>query len=215
MNEARGRDSSAHQGSVIRRATAWLGIVPAALLLLVSGCGSTSGATAGQGTTNGAKLVVPNHIASEFTPSQSLTDNWIQSDTQKQTVTLSVTLNANQLALNGYSQGFAEVDIPTGWQVTVHFKNNNSILPGGLMVVQPADVVSSKKAVPVFSGATMKQPYQGIGLHQTATFSFQTGSPGNYVLESAPSAVSGTWLWFVVTPKQSKAPTVLVRHGKL
>lgn len=212
MSETRRRTTSPRQYGVTRRSRKWLGVVPAALLLLVTGCGSQSQNTV-QGTTNGEQLVVPKHVASAFAPSSALTSSWLKSDAQQKTVALTVTLAANQLALNGYSHGFAEVDVPAGWTVTVRFKNNNSILPGGLMVVKPADLVSAKKVSPAIAGATMKQPYQGIGLNQTETFSFQTGTPGSYVLESVPSAVSGTWMWFEVT-SQSGVPAVLLKHPK-
>lgn len=210
MSDVLGFEREGNAGARVKRLVVGL-TAAVAIAALVSGCGaSPSGSQFGSSGSGG--LTVPKYIPSEYTQSTKLTHSWMQPDASAKTVVIAVILNANELSMNGFSHGFAEVDIPVGWQVTVNFTNKNNVLPGGLMVVAPSAVVSTKHVLPVFAGAAMKQPYQGIGLNQSASFTFSADKPGTYVLWSAPSGVSGTWLWFNVV-KGSTTPVVKVKRA--
>lgn len=185
-----------------------------AMVALVSGCGifPSGGSSLGSsGNVNIDANTPPRYIVSDYVTNTRLSGSWLHTNVATKSVTLSVSLNANNLSLNGYSHGFADVDVPMGWHVTVNFTNKNSLVPGSLMVVKPSALVSGKYVAAALHGAATKLPYQGIGLNQSQSFSFVADKAGTYLLWSAPTAGSGTWMWFRVISNIT-APVVKVKH---
>ncbi|WDL97495.1 sulfocyanin-like copper-binding protein [Alicyclobacillus sp. ALC3] len=185
-----------------------------AVMALVSGCGifPSGGSSLGSsGTVNIDANTPPRYVVNDYVTNTRLSTSWLQTNVATKTVTLLVSLNANNLSLNGYSHGFADIDVPVGWHVTVKFTNKNGLVPGSLMVVKPSALVSGKHASAALQGAATALPYQGIGLNQSQSFSFLADKAGTYLLWSAPTAGSGTWMWFRVVANSS-SPVVKVKH---
>ena len=174
--------------------------------LTVTGCGYTpANVTKVPPVTPGKKQYL-RYQPDKYVSAPSLTQKWLKTDTTTHFVTVFLTLPANGLGLNGYYNGFAEIDVPVGWKVTLSFRDENSDISGKLAVVFPQNVGKGTVS-PAISGAV------GSSANSTSrptTLTFTPSKTGNYVVESVPTAASGSWLWFVVTPK-STTPQVKLR----
>ncbi|QSO49356.1 hypothetical protein [Alicyclobacillus mengziensis] len=174
--------------------------------LSVTGCGYTpANVTKVPPVTPGKKQYLT-YQPDKYVSAPSLTQKWLKTDTTSHFVTVFLTLPANGLALNGYYNGFAEIDVPVGWKVTLSFRDENPDISGNLAVVLP-HYVGQRTVSPAISGAL------GSSANSTTeptTLTFTPTKTGNYVVESVPTAASGSWLWFVVTPK-SETPQVKLR----
>lgn len=166
--------------------------------------------TASAPSTNGHQPAYPVLMSHLMKPNLTVTQAWLVVDRRAKTVTIRLSLPLNNLSLNGYSHGFAELDVPLGWRVRVVFHNHNRVVAGGLMVVHPQDIVRGTNATPALRGAAMPDIVTGIQAGQSAIFEFTAVRSGNYVLESALTASSGSWIWFVVTAANGQ-PVVKTR----
>ena len=95
---------------------------------------------------------------------------------------------------NGYFKGKAVYTIPTGWTVEVTFINPSPV-PHSLLVVEKEKIRKPQVGDPVFEGASVPNPVQGMSLSK-ATFRFVAGEAGDYALTCGfpTHALSGHWL---------------------
>lgn len=151
-----------------------------------------------------------------------LTPSWMTIDAPAKHVSLDVVagFNANNGALNfnGYFTGDMTVVVPVGWKVTIHFKNNDAMLPHSLLLTKPyakdqfpdhADV--NDVAIP---RAYTENPDQGIPSPKTDTVDFVTRDPGPYYFFcGAPGhGQGGMWTHFTVDPA-ADTPYVTIAAG--
>ncbi len=161
-------------------------------------------------------LAAPARAQAQLTPS------WMKIDAPTKHVSLDVVagFNANNGALNfnGYFTGDMTVVVPVGWTVTIHFKNNDGMLPHSLLLTKPY----AKDRFPDQAGvndvaiprAYTDNPDQGIPSPKTDTVDFVTRDPGPYdALCGAPGhAQGGMWIKFVIDAAAA-APYATIAPG--
>lgn len=106
---------------------------------------------------------------------------------------------------NGYSHGKAGYVVPTGWTVEVTFINPSPV-PHSLLVVERDMVKKLQMGEPVFAGAGVSNPVQGLSAAK-ASFTFVASEAGDYALACGfpTHAINGHWLAFNVRDS-AKAP---------
>jgi hypothetical protein len=173
---------------------------------IVTGCGSPSvTAVSTHPSSQGVKGYLT-YQPDKYASAPSLTEKWLKPDAATRSVAVSLILPTSGLSLNGYYNGFAAIDVPVGWKVSLSFRNENPDISGKLAVVRPENVTQGI-VVPAITGAV------GSSANSTTkptTLTFTPDKTGTYVVESVPTALSGSWLWFVVTPS-STTPQVKLR----
>jgi hypothetical protein len=93
------------------------------------------------------------------------------------------------------------ISVPAGWTITVKCINDD--VSGEYHSC--AAVADQDATAPVFTGATTPNPLNGLGLGQTATFTFMPDKVGNYRFAClvGKHQVSGMWDVFDVTASES------------
>lgn len=199
------KDSRINFNKVILYVTVILGIGG------LSGCGSISHEAS---ITNTKTVSAPanrefEHLQqSEYVTAPSLTKKWMQIDTSAHSLTVSVVLSGENLSLDGYYHGFAEIEIPVGWKVHFSFTDQNPNLSGKFAIVKPRDMELSH-VTPAFSGAITPN----ISNNKPAIiFQIRPLQSGTYKVEFISLAPEGAWLWLYVN-SQSDTPEMKVKHS--
>jgi len=193
------------------------GLLAVGLTLLLTGCagpaGPTTGQSAGNEAPNNGTSVVNNVPAKSgvFHTNAALTSKWMQVDSSSHAVTLDLTIPVDNLSLNGFNNGFADITVPQGWHVIIQFHNQNPVVAGSIAVVNVRDMTKGSDVQPALAGAAMPNYQSGIPAGESSSFSFVTSTQGTYVIESPLSWASGTWLWFDVTNTKGSNPRVATR----
>lgn len=175
--------------------------------LAIVACG---GGEAGQGTAE-------SEVTAE-TPATEVTETggalsmpeWMQVDTEAQTVTLTIvageTDSNNHWNFNGYSAGNATVVVPEGYQVTINFENADPVNPHSLAVDARTGGFPAMfdDATPAFEGAASPgaaSMTDSTGPGETATVSFTADTAGDYSIACwVPAhAATGMWIGFTVS----------------
>lgn len=106
---------------------------------------------------------------------------------------------------NGYSHGKAGYVVPTGWTVEVTFINPSPV-PHSLLVVERDTVKKLQMGEPIFAGAGVPNPAQGLSAAK-ASFTFVASEAGDYALACGfpTHAINGHWIAFNVRD-DAKAP---------
>jgi sulfocyanin len=157
-----------------------------------------------------------------FAANNHLTPSWMKVDTAAKHVALDIVagFNANNGALNfnGYFAGDMSVIVPIGWTVTIHFRNNDAMLPHSLVVTKaftkghfPDRAGVDQVAIP---RAYTNNPDQGIPSPGGDTVTFKTEKPGNYyfLCGAAGHGQAGMWVNFKVDAAAA-VPYVSVSPG--
>lgn len=175
----------------------------------LTGCGTTSVATNTAQSASNTQRGYQAFQSDKYTSAPSLTKQWMKTNETTHSVTVNLSVLPNGLSLNGYYHGFAEIEVPVGWAVTLSFHNKNPDMVGKLAVVSPKDIF--RASVPsAIEGTVVNDTPAGNSSAGGMTMQFTPKKAGVYVVESVPTVVSGTWLWFVVNSKATN-PEVKLR----
>ncbi|KPV43754.1 hypothetical protein AN477_10185 [Alicyclobacillus ferrooxydans] len=178
---------------------------------MLTGCGSV---TPGTNTTNVSSSTVNkgylSYVPSQYAAAPTETKKWLNSNPATKSVTVTITIPANGLSLNGYYHGFAAIEVPVGWKMTVNLQNHNPDVDGRLAVVTPNDVTRGSNIIPAVPGGEMTNSTSSNGSSGVQTMQFTPTKAGNYLIESVSAGMSGSWLWLIVSPNASQ-PTVKLK----
>jgi hypothetical protein len=100
---------------------------------------------------------------------------------------------------DGYGDGAMTVTVPVGWTVNVTCENASTTLTASCAIVQDRRLTPT--AAPLaFAGASTPQPHAGLGLRDSARFSFVASRPGRYRITCLVDGyeLDGMWDWLVV-----------------
>jgi hypothetical protein len=168
---------------------------------LATGCSVNSTNSTGVSNGTSAKKITVSgpQTGASFHTNATLTSSWLKTDVSKQQVTIDLTTPVNNLSLNGYSNGYANIVVPVNWKVTVNYTNKNQVVREGLAVVKHSDVIKGTQAKVAFTGAQTPDYLHGAPPSTMQTFTFTPAQTGKYVIEAVQTGQSGTWLWFTVS----------------
>jgi sulfocyanin len=112
-------------------------------------------------------------------------------------------------AFNGYQRGGMTLTVPVGWQVVVHFENDDTTPHSAAVVASGGHTQVTPPSTPAFAGATTPNFSSGLPKGGQATFSFEASKAGTYefVCGVPGHAISGQWDALVVSAT-ADAPSV-------
>ncbi len=125
-----------------------------------------------------------------------------------------ITIVANKtasggFAFNGQQRGGMTVTVPAGWEIVVHFQNDDATNHSVAVVASGGHTQVTPPSTPAFSGATSGSFSSGLAKGQTQTFTFEASKAGTYefVCGVPGHAISGQWDTLVVSATAA-APSV-------
>src|SRR5712664_2999096 len=94
------------------------------------------------------------------------------------------------------------VTVPQGWNVVLHFKNQDPKLPHSVEVIPDGAALPSGPVPPAFEHATTGRLDQGFGAGQGGDVRFVAGKAGAFVIFCAVPGhgAAGMWIRLAVSP---------------
>ncbi len=107
---------------------------------------------------------------------------------------------------NGFSRGALVLTVPQGWNVVLHFKNQDPNLPHSVEVIPDADAVPSGPVPPAFEHAATGRVDQGFPAGQGADVRFVAGKAGSFLMFCAVPGhgAAGMWIRLAVSTTADK-----------
>ena len=110
---------------------------------------------------------------------------------------------------NGFSQGGLVLTVPQGWNVVLHFKNEDPNLPHSVEIIAEAPVVPSGPVPPAFEHATTGRLEQGFTSGQNADVRFVAGKSGSFLIFCAVPGHGAAGMWIRLAVSGSAATPAL------
>ncbi|HEY6158263.1 MAG TPA: sulfocyanin-like copper-binding protein [Gemmatimonadales bacterium] len=121
-----------------------------------------------------------------------------------------LTDNNGGMNFNGFSRGGLVLSVPRGWNVVLHFKNEDPNLPHSVEVIPDGPVVPAGPVPPAFEHATSARFEQGLSGGQDSDVRFVAGKDGSFLIFCAVPGhgPAGMWIRLAVsdTDKPALAP---------
>jgi hypothetical protein len=127
-------------------------------------------------------------------------------DADPATRTVVINLAAGETAtyggfnFDGFSNGQMRITVPLGWHVFVNCTNSSTTMTNSCAVVD--DQPLSPDGTPLaFPGSATIDPYDGLGLHRSGSFTFVASRPGPFRITSLVDGyqADGMWDWLIVS----------------
>ncbi len=137
---------------------------------------------------------------------------WLRADTVARTAALTLVAGLTPanggMNFNGFGTGRLTVTVPVGWAVTLHYKNQDQILPHSVEVI-PAGVT------PAFPRAATKALEQGVQPGNGEDVRFVASKAGAYVIFCAVPGhgQAGMWIRLIVSGA-ARVPSVEATTGR-
>ena len=96
---------------------------------------------------------------------------------------------------NGFSQGGLVLTVPQGWNVVLHFKNEDPNLPHSVEIIAEAPAVPSGPVLPAFERATTGRLEQGFTSGQGADVRFVAAKSGAFSIFCAVPGHGAAGMW--------------------
>ncbi len=108
---------------------------------------------------------------------------------------------------NGFSRGGLVLTVPQGWNVVLHFKNQDQNLPHSVEIIADADAVPTGPVPPAFEHAATSRVEQGFSTGQGGDVPFVAGKAGAFLIFCAVPGhgAAGMWIRLAVSASADKA----------
>ena len=128
---------------------------------------------------------------------------WLRADAASKTAELKLVGGLTDLNggmnFDGFSRGALVLTVPQGWNVVLHFKNQDPNLPHSVEVIPDADAVPGGPVPPAFEHATTGRVEQGFPAGQGADVRFVTGKAGAFLVFCAVPGHGAAGMWIRLT----------------
>jgi len=128
---------------------------------------------------------------------------WLRADAANKTAELKLVGGLTDLNggmnFDGFSRGAVVVTVPQGWNVVLHFKNQDPNLPHSVEVIPDADGVPGGPVPPAFEHATTGRVEQGFSAGQGADVRFVAGKAGAFLIFCAVPGHGAAGMWIRLT----------------
>lgn len=141
---------------------------------------------------------------------------WLRGDAATKTVEFNVVGGLTDLNggmnFNGFSRGALVLTVPEGWNVVLHFKNQDANLPHSVEVVADAEAIPVGPVPPAFEHAATGRLDQGFPAGQGADIRFVAGKTGSFLIFCAVPGhgAAGMWIRLAVSGSADKASLATV-----
>ena len=136
---------------------------------------------------------------------------WLRADAASKTAELKLVGGLTDLNggmnFDGFSRGALVVTVPQGWNVVLHFKNQDPNLPHSVEVIPDANAVPGGPVPPAFEHAATGRVEQGFSAGQGADVRFVAGKIGAFLIFCAVPGhgAAGMWIRLAVSASAEKA----------
>jgi FtsP/CotA-like multicopper oxidase with cupredoxin domain len=128
---------------------------------------------------------------------------WLRADAAAKTVDFKLVAGLTDMNggmnFNGFGRGGLVLTVPVGWNVVVHFKNEDPNLPHSAEVIAEANPLPIGAVPPAFDGATSGQLDQGVGAGQGRDMRFVAGKAGSFLIFCAVPGHGAAGMWTRLT----------------
>jgi sulfocyanin SoxE-like protein len=137
------------------------------------------------------------------TASARIDPAWLRADAASKTAELKLVGGLTDLNggmnFNGFSRGGLVVTVPQGWNVVLHFKNQDPNLPHSMEIIPDGDAVPGGPVPPAFEHAATGRVEQGFPAGQGADVRFVAGKAGAFLIFCAVPGHGAAGMWIRLT----------------
>ncbi len=112
--------------------------------------------------------------------------SWLQADTVTKTATFQLVAGLTglngALNFNGFRDGGLSLTVPLGWNVVLHFRNHDGMLPHSTEVIPDTHPLPTGPVAPAFARAMTVRLEQGLISEQTDDIRFIADKGGSYLI---------------------------------
>ena len=124
---------------------------------------------------------------------------WLRADAASKTVEFKLVAGltgANGgMNFNGFGRGGLVLTVPQGWNVVLHFKNEDPNLPHSVEVIPEAAAIPTGPVPPAFEHAASGRLEQGFSTGQGTDVHFVAGKAGPFLLFCAVPGHGAAGMW--------------------
>ena len=130
---------------------------------------------------------------------------WLRADAASKTAEFKLVAGLTEanggMNFNGFGRGGLVLTVPRGWNVVLHFKNEDPNLPHSVEVIADAEVIPIGPVPPAFEHATTGRMEQGFPTGQGTDVRFVPGKAGSFLIFCAVPGhgVAGMWIRLAVS----------------
>ena len=144
---------------------------------------------------------------------------WLRADTAARTTALTLVAGLTPanggMNFNGFGGGKLTVTVPVGWTVTLHYKNQDQILPHSVEVIPADAAVPLGPVTPAFPRAATKALEQGVPPGSGEDVRFVATKAGAYVIFCAVPGHGQAGMWIRLTVSDAtRAPSIEATTGR-
>ncbi len=151
----------------------------------------------------GALLLGARRTEAQAANGARLDPGWLRADAASKTAELKLvgglTDQNGGMNFNGFSRGTLVLAVPQGWNVVLHFKNQDPNLPHSVEVIPDADAVPGGPVPPAFEHAATGRVDQGFPAGQGADVRFVAGKAGAFLIFCAVPGHGAAGMWIRLT----------------
>ncbi len=153
------------------------------------------------------------------TATPAVDPGWLKVDPAPRTVAVTLVAGLTPanggMNFNGFGTGKLTVTVPMGWTVTLHYKNQDQILPHSVEVIPAGAAVPLGPVTPAFPRAATKALDQGVPPGSGEDVRFVATKAGAYVIFCAVPGHGQAGMWIRLTVSDAaRAPSVEAATGR-
>ena len=128
---------------------------------------------------------------------------WLRTDAASKTVEFKLVAGLTDanggMNFNGFGRGGLVLTVPQGWNVVLHFKNEDPNLPHSVEVIGDAPAIPVGPVPPAFEHATTGRLEQGFPAGQGTDVRFVAGKAGTFLIFCAVPGHGAAGMWIRLT----------------
>src|SRR5256886_9615059 len=135
---------------------------------------------------------------------------WLRADAASKAVDFKLVAGLTDanggMNFNGFGRGGLVLTVPQGWNVVLHFKNQDPNLPHSVELIPDANSVPGGPVPPAFEHAATGRVEQGFSAGQGADVRFVAGKAGPFLIFCAVPGhgAAGMWIRLAVSTSADK-----------
>src|SRR5881397_502796 len=128
---------------------------------------------------------------------------WLRADAASKTVEFKLVAGLTDanggMNFNGFGRGGLVLTVPQGWNVVLHFKNEDPNLPHSVEVIPDGAAIPTGPVPPAFEHAATGHVEQGFSAGQGADVRFVAGKAGAFLIFCAVPGHGAAGMWIRLT----------------
>src|SRR5438034_4943900 len=143
--------------------------------------------------------------AAQTVPAPVVDPAWLKADTATRTAGFELIAGLTglngALNFNGFRDGGLTLTVPLGWNVVLHFRNHDGMLPHSTEVIPDTHPLPTGPVAPAFARAMTVRLEQGLISEQTDDIRFIADKGGSYLIFCGVPGhgAAGMWMRLVFT----------------